>query len=471
MVLPLISGQGSQSRTAADARTNSPDSVGILDLLQVPADAYQGLAGDFVRLVSPHTEADEAALLVSFLIGCGNFIGRYTHYLADGAKHFANEFAVVVGVSSKARKGTSWNRVKDVLALADPLYVEEQCTAGLSSGEGLIWAVRDGNQASQSIAGATNPFDNEDIPAGTDNRLLISEGEFGRAFKVMGRESNTLSAILREAWDGGSLNILTKNQPVSCTNAHISLIAHITVHELRRLLGSGDTSNGFANRFLWVWATRSKLLPFGGDLATEELRPIAERLRGAAKHSRDILRINFDPEARQLWASVYGDLSEAGDGLVGDITSRNEAHAVRLASLYALLDCSAYIRIQHLKAALAVVDYSTRSVQHIFGSELGGRTAEGVLRLLKTAAAAGLRMTDIHKAFGGNKQSSELKRALAVLESRKLAYSTVESTGGRSAERWFLNTPDQMVAAGPSEPMDRDGACDVNTRLTLSAAL
>jgi hypothetical protein len=40
------------------------------------AEALQGLAGEFVRLVEPHSESDPAALLIQFLVGFGNLIGR-----------------------------------------------------------------------------------------------------------------------------------------------------------------------------------------------------------------------------------------------------------------------------------------------------------------------------------------------------------------------------------------------------------
>ncbi|MFL6351978.1 MAG: hypothetical protein ACJ74Z_09035 [Bryobacteraceae bacterium] len=75
-------------------------------------EAYNGLAGDFVGVIEPHTEADPAAVLVSLLIGAGSKIPRTAHYRADGAKHFANEFAAIVGQSSKSHKGGSWNQLR-----------------------------------------------------------------------------------------------------------------------------------------------------------------------------------------------------------------------------------------------------------------------------------------------------------------------------------------------------------------------
>ena len=46
--------------------------------------------------------------------------------------------------------------------------------------------------------------------------------------KVTKRQDNTLSAILRNAWDGKTLETLSKTAPARATGAHISIIGHIT---------------------------------------------------------------------------------------------------------------------------------------------------------------------------------------------------------------------------------------------------
>lgn len=73
-------------------------------------EALQGLAGEFVQLVKPETEADEAALLFSFLVAAGSLIGRGPYYQVGGDRHYTNLFAVIVGQTAKARKGMSWGR-------------------------------------------------------------------------------------------------------------------------------------------------------------------------------------------------------------------------------------------------------------------------------------------------------------------------------------------------------------------------
>src|SRR5215469_1212858 len=87
-------------------------------------------------------------------------------------------------------------------------------------------------------------------PGVADKRLLVIESEFARTMMVIRRDGNTLSPVIRDAWDRGALAILTKNSPAQATGAHISIIGHITTDELRRNLDSTALTNGFANRFL-----------------------------------------------------------------------------------------------------------------------------------------------------------------------------------------------------------------------------
>ena len=63
----------------------------------------------------------------------------------------------------------------------------------------------------------------------SDKRLLVTETEFSGALKVMMWDGNTLSPVLRDAWDGKPvLGTLTKASPTRATNAHVSVIGHST---------------------------------------------------------------------------------------------------------------------------------------------------------------------------------------------------------------------------------------------------
>jgi hypothetical protein len=269
--------------------------------------AFHGLAGDIVRRIEPHTEADRAALLIQLLITFGNVIGNNAHAMADGSRHAMNLFPVLVGQTSKARKGTSWAHVRRTFKHADEPW-EQQCIAnGLSSGEGVIWAVRDPviKRERQKNGGYTDAV----VDAGiSDKRLCVIEGEFANVLKVMTHEGNTLSPVIRSAWDGGNLRSMTKNSEARATGAHISIIGHITRDELRRLLTETEGANGFANRFLFLGVQRSKCLPEGGSLDAENLNDLVVRLHDAIEFARNAGQVTRSERARGHWRIVYPEL-------------------------------------------------------------------------------------------------------------------------------------------------------------------
>jgi len=405
--------------------------------------ALYGIAGDVVRLFMPHTESGLPAVLVQFLVASGLYLGRTGYYLAEGDRHHTNLFAAIVGGTSKGRKGTSWGQIRRLFRLTDENFTSTCITSGISSGEGLIWAVRDEIRETRAITEKGRVTGYEPVivdPGISDKRLLAQEPEFARVLKSVERESNSASAVIREAWDSGTLNILTKTKAARSTNAHIGIIAHITGDELIRLLTNTEAANGFANRFLWVHTERSKELPFGGSLQDEDLEPLASRLRRLQDHAKATDRIRFDEEAAEDWERIYGPLSSGKPGLLGAVISRAEAQVVRLSALYALLDCDSLIRRPHLRAALAVWDYCEASASFIFGDALGDDTADSILAFLSTQGRAGGTRTEIRELFQRNKNSSEIGRALDTLSAVGLASCIREDQEqGRPTERWFAS--------------------------------
>lgn len=390
--------------------------------------AFYGLAGDIVRLIEPHSEADRVALLLQFLVAFGNAAGRHTYYLVEEDRHYPNLFVVLVGATAKARKGTSWSRVRHIFSLADESWARGCLETGLSSGEGVIWRLRDpivlkGKVTDEGTA---------------DKRLLVIEPEFASVLKVLAREGNTLSPVLRGAWDTGFLTTLVKNNRAKASDAHVSIIAHVTKPEVLRYLDATEQANGFANRFLWCCVKRSKYLPEGGG-ASANLEPLVTRLKRALDFARSERRITWDDEARREWHRVYPALSEGKPGLLGAMIARAEAQVVRLASIYALLDSSPVIEIGHLTAALRVWDYCERSARFIFGASLGDPVADEILRALRNAPD-GLTRTDISDLFGRHRRAGELSRALGTLLELGLARREQEQTGGRPTERWYALT-------------------------------
>lgn len=396
-------------------------------------DALHGLVGEIVRTILPHSEADPVALLSSLLVACGNAMGRGAHLRVGADRHYLNLNAALVGETSKGRKGMSWNFVRSLVHAVDPLWAEERVMSGLSSGEGLIYAVRD-RRESEDSDGKRVVLD----PGAEDRRLMVVEGEFAGVLKVATREGNTLSVLIRQAWDGGKLATLTRNSPLKATGAHVSILGHITRSELLRQLSETDTHNGFANRFLWLLVRRSKALPFGGEWHAVDVAPLVREMRAAIEHGREHREVGWSEEARGVWAEVYEGLSEGMPGLAGAATSRAEAQVVRLAVLYATLDGRRAIGLPHLEAALALWRYAEASALHVFGEATGDAVADKIHASLEEEPD-GLSRTDLSNLFRRHKSRERIEEALLLLERLGRARRESVRTGGRPAELWFVN--------------------------------
>jgi hypothetical protein len=76
-------------------------------------------------------------------------------------------------------------------------------------------------------------------------------------------------------------------------------------------------------------------------------------------------------------------MAEGQPGLLGTITARAEAQALRLSCLYALLDRAAMVDVPHLDAAYALWRYCEDSARYIFRDVLGHPLADEPRQLLQ----------------------------------------------------------------------------------------
>ena len=397
-------------------------------------EALYGLPGEIVRAIEPHTEADPVAVLANLHGAFGNAIGRGSYIQVGADRHHLNLDVALVGETAKGRKGMSWGPIRDLMHAADPEWADERVQSGLSSGEGLINAVRDKVVSGENEEGEPIVYD-EGVE---DKRFFVIEGEFASVLSVMRRQGNTLSAVIRQSWDGHRLQVLTRKDPMKATGAHISIIVHITKTELLRHLTETESANGFANRFIWLMVKRSKELPFGGGWHTVNTAPMVASLRAVLEFGKSAGKIVWGESAKGLWREVYGPLSEGKPGLFGAVVGRAEAQVLRLAAIYAVMNESQTIEREHLKAALALWDYAEESARYIFGDATGDPVADRILDALRAAGKDGLTRTEIRNLFGRHKSRDEIDRALALLSSMGCIRREYEPTEGRHTERWFL---------------------------------
>ena len=344
--------------TPAEAREELPSRAA---LWPAPPDeaAYHGPAGDIVRAIQPFTEADPVGLLGTFLAIFGTMAGdRWS--LHQGEQQHTNIFVTLVGDTGTGRKGTAYSAISEVYKLVDKDW-HMLLVTGLGSGEGLISFLKR----------------REDDP-----RALVMESEFGHFLIAMTREGSTLSSIIRNAWDGVPLGrwIADPKKSGTIVRHHVGMLANITDIELAQRLTSTEAANGFGNRFLWLSVRRDHLLPFTEPLIAP-VTPHLKKLKDALAFADKGGFMHYSPEAREIWKSFYMR-QVPRMGLLGALIGRREPYIARLAMIYALLDCTATIGVEHLLAAAALWDYADHSTVYIFGDSTGDRHADALLKML-----------------------------------------------------------------------------------------
>lgn len=389
--------------------------------------AVSGLVGDIVSTLSPVTEADETTLAVHILSEFSCIVGRGPHIRLDGDYSPLGFWPVVVGDTSKSRKGSGGKRIKRLFQAVDSTWTRGKHSGSLSSGEGLIYAVRD---EEYELKKGEEVLKDEGV---IDKRLYLVQAEFGAILRIMARDGNSLSGHLREAWDGETLRPMTKGHRITATLPHIVICGHITQAELIRYLDGTEMANGFGNRFCWFCVRRSKYLPFAGDPPASEMNALIIRLREAVKEATQTTEIGMTESAKDWWRKGYVELSQGTPGLAGSLLDRAEAQVRRIAALYSLLDRKTDVDTKHLFAALALWKYSEASVRYIFGEKVGDRVADTIMSALQEGP---LSDTDISGLFSGNLSSSRLAQAKELLRSQGKIQSRSESTGRRPRILW-----------------------------------
>ncbi len=114
-------------------------------------EALYGFAGRVVETIDPYTEADPVATLGHLLVGIGNLIGSAPHVRVQHDEHPARLNVAFIGPSSKGRKGTAFSTPKYMLAQVDEEWARERIEGGMSSGEGVIYHVRDPRRIQEPI--------------------------------------------------------------------------------------------------------------------------------------------------------------------------------------------------------------------------------------------------------------------------------------------------------------------------------
>ena len=342
----------------------------------LPDVALYGVCGSIVRKLAPHTEAHPAAIYFQLLTIMANVFGR---------------------------KGTAFGHACSFADEADPDWRNSCVRTSMTSGEGLVREMSD--------------------DTGRDRRCLLYFTEYANVLNAAKWTGSNITGVIREAWDSGTLyNMAIKNRSknnkfLQASNCHISIVGHITQEELIRLIPEDADANGFANRFLHVYAHRTKILPDGEGLYEVDFSREREDIIEAIWFARQRGRMVRSPEATGLWCEIYPSLTRDIPGRMGKLLSRAAPHVVRLSLILALLDRSAQVEVPQLDAAYRLWQYCEQSTLWAYSPWRYSRIAQHVLGALRHDGPQ--TMTQIaNDVLRKNHTSAEIRRAIEEIKDR-----------------------------------------------------
>jgi len=430
----IVGDAGSESAAVAVTETEESapedditDPVGTADPV-----AFHGVLGRLALNTQSETEANPLFVLLHLMAFFGTAVGRAPHFVISASIHYLNLFVGLVGPSGHGRKGTAEHVAKAIWGKVDALFVDENVTDGLNSGAGLLYHLRDASEK----AGKDGCAIDEGV---RDKNRVFLESELSSVLMQGHRENDPLLGHLRKFFDGQRTVRSNTKDPTKVTEGHVGAVGHCTPTDLEIHLSEADKANGTANRFLWMFGVRSKLLPRGGDvfeLIDNFLDNDVQELRGTVEFAREVGKIYRSNDVEARWVELYADFNEIPPGRIGAFFVRAPVIVLRLAAIFALADRKRTIEMVHLDAALAIWEHSARSLRWIFGCDVDPR-AEKLLAALKENKEGLTKRQIIHEVF---KKNVDVDTIDALLR-RLLAHQSVErvedgKTGGRPAARY-----------------------------------
>jgi hypothetical protein len=424
----------------------------LQDRSQFPApmdeEAYYGIAGKIVNIMTDHCESSRESLLFQFLVAAGNIIGKSVCIYAGGSHLYPNEYAICVGDTSRGRKGTAWRINEHLFKNVAPEWVDDCVISDIQSGEGIVYSIRDEiedppkTDRRRKTSQKPQPEIARDSGV-SDKRKLCFEEEISSTLKMAKRQGNTLTETYRKAWDSPSkLQTLNKNSPLTASDPHISLIGHSNKDEILATFDKILISNGFANRILWCASKRTKLLPnaeyLNWNSHPDVIAALKEVFRQRFANTDEPFRFYKTPAANAFWEKIYYKLNNQKHvSFLDGVLVRDTSHLLKLAMIYAVLDKTDKIDNNHLQAALAMCDYSQTSARWLFAEHTGNPLANNIYRAL-LREPAGLSRTQISdQVCYRNTPSSKLDEALEALAKNGLARLTIQlGEKGLKIEQW-----------------------------------
>lgn len=312
-----------------------------------PAEAFYGWFGRYVDLMYPTTEATRGFHLAAALTIAGAIVGRRVCVNHASERIYPNQYTVLVGPTGSSRKGTTMKRAYRLPTYRDPGSQSMHqppfaLIRNLGSGASVVKTLRE------------NP-----------NSLIVME-EATTLFNNMHRKGGEeLLDRMIEAWDTPDfIQDNVKNNPNIATNPFLSFIAGIQPGRLEDALGANEIESGLANRLGIFFGVRRQILARAPKLDQRTANRLYRDFFDAVMSYPDGSSIEMDDEAGDEWDEWY-DRYSGHKGSEDELAMRirHPDMALKWALLFAISDRAHAITLDHLNAAIAVLDWMWEGVK------------------------------------------------------------------------------------------------------------
>ena len=339
----------------------------------VPDLAYHGWFGEYRDLMAPTTEASDTFHLASALTVAGAMMGRsiWTGHVSD--RLHANLYTMLIGKSGTSRKDTAMKRATKL-----PDHVMTTSTNLFAAPYALKTHYGSGERLVEDFQNNPN--------------ILWRATEATNIFTVIRRLSSTLGDRMIEAYDVPDfIENGVRNSPSRAEKPYLSLLTAIQPRRLAEYITTEDIVSGLANRIMFF--PGSPKPPMANPPSVDSLAAsrLYVRLHDAIKQYgfgngqlNPQLMTNDEAEARM--SAWYLSQSEDEDEDRQSMRSRNQTFVRKIALIYAVSDASPVIRLDHIEAAIALVEWQWQGVVRMlptWGAQKESRIEQRIIEVIR----------------------------------------------------------------------------------------
>jgi Bifunctional DNA primase/polymerase, N-terminal/Protein of unknown function (DUF3987)/Primase C terminal 1 (PriCT-1) len=310
-----------------------------------PEAAWSGLFGHWRDVVAPCTEAPLEFLWSSFLVNVGLMLGRNV-WIESPQPLYPNFYVLLLGQTGDARKSTALWLARQLLKRLDD---DIEIVTGIVSTEGLF----------------------ECLAKHDDTRALGYVDEL-RSLLSVGRRQGTrdlLPKLNSLIYCPDYETIDRRKDPTTIVRPFFSLIAATAQDYVADLITDLELSGGMLNRFLMVAGDEQPPKAIVKAPSEQEWTGIAARVKQVLDRGHEPRRMEWSPEAKDLWTEFYVSwrtVRRGWDIKSQSLTARIQEHIQKIAVVYSTLAGEATITAPTLATAITIGEWLEKTILRLF---------------------------------------------------------------------------------------------------------